>query len=279
MNFTKMHGAGNDYIYVDCFKETINNPELIAQKVSDRHKGIGSDGLILILPSESADCMMRIFNADGSEGKMCGNGIRCVAKFMFDHHYVDSPTVKVDTLSGIKTIQLTIHNTVATEACVNMGKAEFRATEIPVTTSQETFINQSITIQDTAYQATAVSMGNPHLVLFVEEAVQTLNLPKIGPAFENCPLFPESINTEFIHIRNRHEIEMRVWERGSGETLACGTGACASVIAGIKVGHLDYNTDITVHLLGGELSIRCLPDNTVYMTGEAIEVFTGSINI
>ena len=278
MKFTKMHGAGNDYIYFNCLNEPISNPEQLSIALSDRHFSIGGDGIVLICPSQTADVRMRMFNADGSEGKMCGNAIRCVAKYVYDRGIVPRETITVETLSGIKTIQVFVRDGKVFSARVDMGKATgLKPGETTLPAAKHGFlINQPIHVDGEDWRVTTVSMGNPHIVTFLPE-VAGLDLQKIGPGFENHPFFPEKINTEFVQVRGPLDLEMRVWERGSGETLACGTGACASVFAAILNGYCKKDTDVTVHLLGGELVIR-VTDETVFMTGEAVEVFTGEID-
>ena len=277
MKFTKMHGCGNDYVYVDCTNKLIDNIPETARKVSDRHFGIGSDGLILIRPSERADFMMDMYNYDGSRAQMCGNGIRCVAKYVYDHKMTDKKQVKIETLSGIKTLDLTVENGEVTYVTVNMGNPITQPSLIPVVSDKEIVIKEPITVGGKDYEVTCVSMGNPHAVVFVDDTA-TLPLESIGPLFENHKMFPERVNTEFIHVTDRQHIIMRVWERGSGETLACGTGACASVVACILNGLTD--NEVTVTLLGGELKIRYDEQtNTVFMTGPATKVFDGEIDL
>lgn len=277
MKFTKMHGCGNDYIYVNCFEETVENPKEVAVKVSDRHFGIGSDGLILICPSDVADVKMRMFNADGSEGKMCGNGIRCVAKYSYDFGLVDKETITVETLSGIKTLDLQTEQGKVKTVTVDMGSPILNPEQIPVRFDGELMVNQPVDIQGKTYHLTCVSMGNPHAIVFVDD-VKNLPLEQIGPGFEHHEIFPEQVNTEFIHVIDRTSVDMRVWERGSGETLACGTGACASVVACVLNGLTDE--EVTVHLLGGDLMIRYdRQKNTVYMTGPAEVICTGVIEV
>lgn len=278
VKFTKMHGCGNDYIYVNCFTEKIEEPSVIAKKVSDRHFGIGSDGLILICPSETADFKMRMFNADGSEGKMCGNGIRCVAKYVYDNGMTDKEIITVETLSGIKTLQLAVSEGRVQAVTVDMGSPVLTPSQIPVKCEGDRMINQPVSVGGKEYYITCVSMGNPHAVVFTEEEVTALNLEKIGPLFENHEIFPDRVNTEFIHVINEKTIDMRVWERGSGETLACGTGACASVVACV----LNHKTEdeVLVHLLGGDLEVRYDREkNTVLLTGPAEFICTGEIAI
>ncbi|MDE5883977.1 MAG: diaminopimelate epimerase [Oscillospiraceae bacterium] len=284
MKFTKMHGIGNDYVYVNCFEEQVDNPEQLSILVSDRRKGIGSDGLILILPSDKADCRMRIFNADGSEAMMCGNGIRCVGKYAYDHGIVTKPELSVETNSGIKYIQLQIQDHKAIGATVDMGKAILKPELIPMipenaknseNLNSESFIRQELSVGDQTYLATAVSMGNPHCIVFLEEEIQNLDLETIGSMFEFHKAFPERVNTEFVNVLDNHTLKMRVWERGSGETMACGTGACAVAVASVLNGYCKQEQAITVKLPGGDLQIVYHADQTVTMTGSATEVFTG----
>ena len=279
MKFTKMQGIGNDYVYVNCFTETVENPSETARLVSDRHFGIGSDGLILIKPSDKADFEMEMYNLDGSRGAMCGNGIRCVAKYVYDYGLTDKTTITVDTLSGIKTLDLTVENGKVSLVRVNMGSPVFDCARIPVALPQQQAVDQPVTVGGKEYRFTAVSMGNPHAVVFVPE-VKDLDLPVIGPGFEHHPLFPDRVNTEFIKVSGRNELTMRVWERGSGETLACGTGACAAAAAAIVNGLADEKEPVTVHLLGGDLSI-CWDRNCdrLFMTGPAEVVFDGEIQL
>lgn len=275
--FTKMQGCGNDYIYINCFEETVESPEKLAVRLSDRHFGIGADGVILILPSETADARMRMFNADGSEGKMCGNGIRCVAKYVYDHGIAQKSPLTIETLSGIKTLELTVRDGLAVCAKVDMGRPALSPAEIPVRLGGETVIGREMKIAGDRYSITCVSMGNPHAVIFCPE-IDSLQLTELGPKFENAPLFPKKVNTEFIEIMDAHTLRMRVWERGSGETLACGTGACASVVAAVLNGFCPVNEEITVHLLGGDLQI-CYTGDTVYMTGSCETVFEGAVTV
>lgn len=273
LKFTKMQGCGNDYVYVSTFDQTVEDMSAVARKLSDRHFGIGGDGVIFVCPSKVADGQMRMFNEDGSEGKMCGNGVRCVAKFLYDQGLARKETLTVETLSGIKTIDLTIKNEEVIGATVDMGKAETKPALVPVLLEGNEIIDHPVTIGDQSYRITCVSMGNPHCVTFVND-VHTIPLEAIGPLFEHNPLFPESVNTEFVRVVDRTHLEMRVWERGSGETLACGTGACASVVAAVKNGYCDKNTPVTVTLLGGDLHI-VYSDETVFMEGPAHTVFEG----
>ncbi len=275
LTFTKMHGCGNDYIYFNCFEDPVEDPELLAVRLSDRHKGVGGDGVILICPSEIADAKMRMFNLDGSEGKMCGNGIRCVAKYVFDHGIARKPELKIETLSGIKTCVIHEKNGKAEAITVDMGKAILTPKEIPVSLTGEAVIARKVLLAGKEREITCVSMGNPHCVLFGGDP-DTLDLEAIGPGFEHDPLFPEQVNTEFIQVLDSRTLKMRVWERGSGETMACGTGACASAVAAVLCGYCPKGEDILVHLRGGDLTIN-YTDDRVLMTGEAVEVFTGQI--
>ncbi len=276
MKFTKMHGAGNDYIYVNCFEETVKNPEKLAIKVSDRHFGIGSDGLILISPSDKADFKMNIYNADGSEGMMCGNGIRCVSKYVYDNGMTDKDEISVETRSGIKLIKMNVENGKVVSARVNMGEPILEAEKIPTKFDGENVIRQKLTIGKKEYEVTCVSMGNPHCIVYVDD-VKDIDLEKIGPKFENNEMFPERINTEFVHVVSDTELDMRVWERGSGETLACGTGSCAVTVASVLCGYCKRNTEIKINLLGGTLTDIWTDGGDVYMTGPAATVCTGEI--
>lgn len=274
INFTKMHGIGNDYIYINCFKEDIENPCELAKVMSPRRFSVGADGVILICPSEVADAKMRMFNLDGSEGKMCGNGIRCVGKFVYDNGIAKKDTITIETLSGIKTLEVTAQNGEAKLLRVDMGSPILEPEKIPVNFEGQNMINQPITVGGKDYNITAVSMGNPHAVIFCENPM-SLDLEKIGPDFEFNPIFPEGVNTEFIRVIDDKTLEMRVWERGSGETLACGTGACASVVAAVLNGKVNKNEEITVILRGGELYITYSEDGHIYMRGEAKKAYEG----
>lgn len=277
LNFSKMQGCGNDYIYFDCFKQVIENPETLSVKLSDRHYGIGGDGIILICPSEKADAKMRMFNSDGSEGKMCGNGIRCVGKYLIDNNIVNSNYVTVETLSGIKTLKAYKKGNIVTKLRVDMGKAEFDPQKIPVNINKRKIINEDVIIGNKHYNITCVSMGNPHCVVFCDD-LKNLNIEYEGNLFENSSLFPDGINIEFIKITDTDTIEMRVWERGSGETMACGTGACAAVVAAVENGYFKKGININVKLIGGNLSIK-YTDEIVYMTGDAKKTFEGIVEI
>ena len=277
MKFTKMHGIGNDYVYVNCFKETVEHPSEVAIKVSDRHFGIGSDGLILIKPSEVADGKMEMYNADGSQGAMCGNGIRCVAKYMYDYGITDKTSISVETKSGIKYLDLTIKDGKVDTVKVNMGTPILKAADIPVRSEKEQVIDEPVMVDGKEWKITCVSMGNPHAITYIDD-VKNLEIEKIGPKFENHEIFSDRVNTEFVHVIDRNTVEMRVWERGSGETLACGTGACAVAVSSILNGLTEE--EVTVKLLGGDLKIFWdRTENKVYMTGSATTVFDGEINL
>ncbi len=286
MKFTKMHGCGNDYVYVDCTKEVIPDISETAIRVSDRHFGIGSDGLILIKASDVADFEMDMYNADGSRGKMCGNGIRCVAKYVYDHDLTDKTTITVNTLSGIKTLQLTVEDDKVSKVRVDMGEPELIPAQVPVKASvlgladdrRKAIVAEPLEIKGRSYDITCVSMGNPHCVTFIEEDVRDFPLEKVGPVFEKHELFPERVNTEFVNVIDKDHLRMRVWERGSGETLACGTGACAVAVASYLNGFTGRSVDI--ELLGGHLEIVYdEKTNHVFMTGPATEVFSGGIDL
>lgn len=274
IKFTKMHGIGNDYIYINCFEQKIENPNELAIKMSPRRFSVGADGVILICPSDVADVKMRMFNLDGSEGKMCGNGIRCVGKYIYDNNIAHQSVVTVETLSGIKTLEIADKCGKAETITVDMGTPELTPSKIPAVAEGNAIINQPITVAGRQYRITAVSMGNPHAVVFCDE-IDSLNLERIGPDFEHHAMFPEQVNTEFIRVINKNTLQMRVWERGSGETLACGTGACASVVAAVKNGYCKQNEEITVHLAGGDLFITYAADGRVFMRGGAEKVFDG----
>jgi len=279
MKFTKMHGIGNDYVYVNCFEETVKDPSAVARFVSDRHFGIGSDGLILIRPSDIADCEMDMYNLDGSQGAMCGNGIRCVAKYVFDHGIADKTSISIATRSGIKYVDLTVKDGKASLVKVNMGSPILQAKQIPVVADTEQVIDSPITVNGREYHITAVSMGNPHAIVYMDD-IDHMEIEKIGPSFENHINFPDRVNTEFVEVLDEHTVKMRVWERGSGETLACGTGACAVTVASVLNNKVDGSQPVTVKLLGGDLSISWnQEENLVYMTGPATTVFDGEIDL
>lgn len=275
--FYKMHGIGNDYIYFDCMNEQIENPGELSKRLSDRHFSVGGDGVILLCRSDIADCRMRMFNADGSEGKMCGNGIRCVGKLAHDLGYVKGKTCKIETLSGIKTLTFTLGKDGKVEtAKVDMGAAILDGLSIPSAIDSPEVVNYPVCIGGENYNVTLVSMGNPHCVVFKDP--DGLDLEKVGPEFEFNSLFPERINTEFVKVVGENQLKMRVWERGSGETWACGTGACATAVAAVLNGFAKKNSEIVVHLRGGDLKIT-YTDSTVYMEGGATLAFTGEVEI
>ncbi len=304
MKFTKMQGLGNDYVYVNCLEEQLENPSEMAKLVSDRHFGIGSDGLILIRPSDAADFEMEMYNADGSRGEMCGNGIRCVAKYVYDYGLTDKTSISVETLGGIKYLELTVEDGMVSLVRVDMGRPKLEAAEVPILCEAVTeecvvdedsvlgggyaedivkigdcrkVINEPIVVDGMEYRITGVSMGNPHAVVFLED-VEGLEIEKIGPKFENHERFPKRINTEFVRVIDRETIEMRVWERGSGETLACGTGACAAAVASILNGLAEHK--VTVKLRGGDLLVEWEEETgKVYMTGPAVTVFEGELYV
>lgn len=274
MKFTKMQGIGNDYVYVNCLQETIENPSELAKKISDRHYGVGSDGLIMINPSDKADFEMEMYNADGSRGEMCGNGIRCVAKYVYDYGLTDKTSISVETLAGIKYLDLTVEDGKVVLVKVDMGKPMLRPEEVPVVSEKEEVIDEPITVDGQEYRMTCVSMGNPHAVVFIDQDVKEFPLETVGVKFENHERFPKRVNTEFVNVLDRHTAQMRVWERGSGETLACGTGACAVAVACALNGLTE--DEVTVKLLGGDLQIKWDREkNTIYMTGPAEVVFDG----
>ena len=274
MQFTKMHGIGNDYVYVNCFEETVEQPEKLALAISDRHFGVGSDGLILICPSEQADLRMRIFNADGSEAQMCGNGIRCVAKYAYEHGLSAGNPMRIETGNGILTLDLTVQAHKVLKVRVNMGQPILEASKIPVDIADTRAINYPIEVTSLPMIMTCVSMGNPHAIFFVED-VASVAVERLGPVIEDDPLFPQRTNVHWAQVLGRDEVVMRTWELGTGITLACGTGASAVCVAGVLTGRTDRQ--ITVHLPGGDLQIEWNEkDNCVYMTGPATEVFTGT---
>ena len=279
LKFSKMHGTGNDYIYVNGFTEKIENPSKTAIELSRPHFAIGSDGLIIVAPSDKADVRMIMYNNDGSEGKMCGNGIRCVAKYAYDHKLTDKLIMKVETASGIKTIEVTLdENDKVTYAKVDMGKAILKPLDIPMKVEGDTFIAKEIEVEGKKYIGTAVSMGNPHLVIFTE-GIDELDLDKIGPAFENHEWFPEKVNTEFVEVIDEHNFKMRVFERGTGETMSCGTGTCAVTVAAVLNNYAKYGEELNIHIPGGILKDTYYEDGTVVMKGMATHVFDGEIEI
>ncbi len=268
-----MHGIGNDYVYINCFEEEVKEPAKLVPIISDRHFGVGSDGLILILPSKVADCKMRIFNADGSEAQMCGNGIRCVAKYVYDHKITQKNPLTVETLAGIKTIQLFTGNGKVSKARVNMGKPKLMRSEIPMLGKETQVIDEVLTLdKDVSFRITCVSMGNPHCVIFVE-SFDKFDIQKYGPEIERHRVFPERTNVHFVRVHNPKEVTMKTWERGSGITMACGTGASAVCVAGVLNKKTEHK--ILAHLPGGNLELEWAEDGNVYMTGPATEVFAG----
>ncbi|SHM53539.1 diaminopimelate epimerase [Ruminococcus flavefaciens] len=277
MRFSKMHGIGNDYIYVNCFEETVNEPEKVSAVLSDRHKGVGGDGLVLIMPSDIADFRMRIFNADGSEAMMCGNATRCIGKYVYDMGLTDKTDITLETNSGIKYLKLYLKGDKVELVTVDMGKAILVPKDIPVNSDLDRFVSQPVEVCGKTWDITCVSMGNPHAVIFTE-GVAELDLEKIGPCFENHELFPNRVNTEFAEVIDDHTLNMRVWERGSGETFACGTGTCATVVAAVLNGICKQDEEILVHLRGGDLRITYKSNGTVLMTGPAEYVFEGNVS-
>ena len=277
LRFTKMHGCGNDYVYVNCFEEQVENPEALAIRLSDRHKGIGGDGVILICPSEVADAKMRMFNLDGSEGKMCGNGIRCVAKYVYDHGIAHKEEMKIETLSGNTTCRDHEKDGEAQSVTVDMGDAILNPAEIPVKLPGDRVVGKNVEVAGGIYEVTCVSMGNPHCTVFVP-SVDKLDLEDLGPKFEFDPMFPERVNVGFVEVIDKHTLKARIWERGSGETMACGTGTCAAVVAATLNGYCEKGQDIRVILKGGELRIR-YTDERVLMTGKAEKVYDGVVEV
>ena len=280
MKFTKMHGCGNDYIYIDCTKEFVEDEKKAAIILSDRHFGIGGDGVILIKKGNAADFEMVMYNADGSRGAMCGNGIRCVAKYCYDHKLTDKTSFTIESMGAVKTIDVNVENGEVVSAKVDMGKPSLISSQIPVNVDKERAIDEPVKICDREFKMTCVSMGNPHAVMFIDEHPKDFDLEKYGKACESdTSLFPDRVNAEFAKIIDRNNIEMRVYERGSGETLACGTGSCATAVAAITLGLCD--NEVTVHLLGGDLDISWSGNesDSIFMTGPAKEVFTGEVDL
>lgn len=276
LRFTKMHGIGNDYVYVDCFTQTLAGPARVARHVSPRRTGIGSDGVILICPSSVADCRMEMYNADGSRGEMCGNGIRCVGKYVYDHGIARKETLHIETDAGIKVLRLQINGAQVSAVTVDMGEPVLDGPRIPVA-AEGRVINAPLEVGGQTYHVTCVSMGNPHCVTFVRNT-ESLRIEEIGPLFERHPFFPKRVNTAFVQVLGRNELRLRVWERGSGETAACGTGACAVLVAAVVNDKAERRA--TIHLNGGDLDIKwSAADNHVFMTGPAVEVFSGEIEV
>ena len=278
IKFTKMHGCGNDYIYINCFNQNVDDPEKLSMNLSDRRYSIGGDGIILICPSDVACAKMRIFNKDGSEGKMCGNGIRCVAKYLYDSGMTKSKTnIKIETLSGVKTADILENSGNESMIKVDMGKADLNPANIPIISEKEKVVNEPVTVNSDTYNITCVSMGNPHCVIFCNE-VYSASVKEFGSKLSSHRIFPEGVNVEFVSKVDSENLTMRVWERGSGETLACGSGACASVVAATENGLCEKGKDIAVHLRGGKLIVN-YSDNGVFLTGNAIKVFEGEIEV
>ena len=275
MKFTKMHGAGNDYIYIDCFDERVENPEEISRNLCPTHIGVGADGIVLIKPSFVADCSMNIYNADGSHAEMCGNAIRCVAKYIYDNKK-KRDRIKIDTLSGIKEVEIHSKDGKAVGGTVNMGKPILNGRHIPTRYGMSVVNNQIINIENKDYKITCVGMGNPHCVVFCDD-IDRLDLEKIGPLFEHHEMFPQRINTEFVEIVDKNHLRFRVWERGSGETLACGTGACAVAVASVINGICPKNENIKIQTRGGVLWVKWHENDNVYLTGNAVTVFKGEV--
>lgn len=285
LEFTKMHGCGNDYIYINCFKQDINDMKNLAIKLSDRHFGVGADGVICLYPSKIADAYMKMYNADGSEGNMCGNGVRCIAKFLYDSMPLErnKSHISIETKSGVKILTPFYKGSEITSLKVDMGEPVFEPSLIPIDTSliageyKDAVMNFPLNIDGKQYEINCLSMGNPHCVI-LSNNIDDIDIEKIGPKFENNNLFPDRINAEFVEIIDKNKVKMRVWERGSGETLACGTGACAVCVTLCKLGLHEVNENLTVQLRGGDLSV-CYTGQTVFMTGEAVTVYKGKINI
>ena len=276
MKFTKMHGCGNDYVYVDLMRERVDDESLAAIKLSDRHFGIGGDGVIYIQKGKNADFEMVMYNADGSRGAMCGNGIRCVAKYCYDNGLTDKTSFTIESMGAVKYIDVNVENGEVVSARVDMGAPSLDKNDIPVNVDSQKAIREKITVADRDFEMTCVSMGNPHAVVFLPE-IDSLDLEKIGPSFEHHPLFPDRVNTEFVRVIDAHTLQMRVWERGSGETFACGTGTCATVVAAVLNGYCKKEEEILVHLRGGDLRIIYHEDDTVTMIGPATYVFEGKM--
>jgi len=276
MKFAKMHGAGNDYIYIDCFTQNVENPKDLSIALCDRHFSVGADGIVLIKPSGVADCFMDIYNADGSRAQMCGNAVRCTAKYIYDN-IIKKPKITIDTLSGVKTVEMFTEKGIAVGGRVNMGKPIFNGHSIPTRYGTSIVKGEIINIEGKDYEITCLSMGNPHCVVFCDD-IDKIELQKIGEKFENHEMFPERINTEFVEVSERNKLKFRVWERGSGETLACGTGACAVAVASVLNDFCRKNEEIQIQTKGGTLSVKWHEDDNVYLSGNAITVFQGEIN-
>ena len=276
LNFTKMHGLGNSYVYVNCFDENVTNPNELAKICADVHFGIGADGLVLILPSKTADFKMRIFNADGTEAEVSGNATRCVGKYVYEKGLTNKNEITLETLGGIKKVDLSIEDNIVKEITVDMGKFTIVPSKIPINMEGDSVIHKPINIDGSEYRITGVSMGNPHAVVYVRN-VDDVDIEELGPKFEHHELFPQRINTEFVQVIDRNILKMRVWERGNGETWECGTGACATVVASVLNGLCDYDSEVTVQLRAGELKVICKKDGTVILKGMADFLFDGKL--
>ncbi|MFA6866166.1 MAG: diaminopimelate epimerase [Clostridia bacterium] len=276
LKFTKMHGIGNDYIYFNCLEKELDDPNGLSMAMSPRHFSVGADGIVMICHSDIADAKMRMFNLDGSEGKMCGNAIRCVGKYLYDNKLNEKTNLSIETLSGTKYLTLNVVNNKVASVMVDMGTATLEPKEVPVI-ANEKMISTPVMVKGKEYKMTAVSVGNPHSIIFVDD-VDSLELDKIGSDFENLAIFPERVNTEFVRVIDRQNLQMRVWERGSGETYACGTGSCATVVAAVVNGYCDYDTPVIVHLIGGNLKITVTKDLHMFMEGTATKVYEGVYN-
>ena len=273
-----MHGCGNDYIFIDCFNQEIVSPESLSAKLSNRHTGIGGDGIVLIIPSGIADALMRMFNQDGSEGLMCGNAIRCVAKYLYDNNIARKAMLRIETMSGVRSLWLIVENGEVTRVRVDMGQMELAPPKVPVMLPVDRVISTPVAIGGDEYKLTCLSIGNPHAVVFIDEMPVEPDLRAIGPLFEYNALFPDRVNLEIVEVVDDRSINVKVWERGSGETLACGTGACAAAVASVLNGRCAKNEDIYVRLPGGELTVK-YTDAAVYLTGDCIKVFDGTVEV
>lgn len=278
LRFVKMEGCGNDYIYFDCFDQTVEPPEPLAVSLSDRHRGIGGDGVVLICPSERADARMRMYNRDGSEGRMCGNAIRCVGKYLYESGIVRRDVMRIETASGLRQLRLYVQNGEVGSVSVQMGKAELSPSRIPVALEGNQVVRRALPLAGDTYEITCVSMGNPHCVIFVDD-VDLIDIGRVGPKIECDLLFPERVNVEFVHVTGPGQLKMRVWERGSGETMACGTGACASAVAAVLAGICGYGKEISVTLPGGTLLVRYDGDGSVTLTGACRKAFEGIVEV
>lgn len=277
VSFTKMHGCGNDYIFFNCFDNTLDNPEVLAATLSHRHKGIGGDGIVLIMPSDIADAKMRMFNADGSEGLMCGNSIRCVGKFLFDYDIVQKTEMEIETLSGVRKLTLNIKEGKAVSATADMGRAELAPENIPVNLTGSMIVARQINLGGKLYEITCVSMGNPHAIIFHDD-IEHFDMHTVVSKMEESGLFPEGVNLGLVKVDGRNNMQMRVWERGTGETMASGTGACAAAVAAVLMGYADKYTDINIAVKGGELTVTYTAE-TVYLAGDCVLIYEGAIKL